>query len=88
VRFREASDMDADLTYLVVLEPEGDGRLNVVVPALPEAHTWGDTPEQALANAREVIQALLEDRRAHGEDIPPSDAPARIEHVTVRLPAA
>lgn len=41
-------------SYSVILEPD-DGAYTVIVPALPEAHTWGETPEQALAMAREVI---------------------------------
>jgi predicted RNase H-like HicB family nuclease len=63
-----------ELRYAVVLEPEPDGSAwNVIVPALPEAHTWGETPEQALSMAREVIALCVAERRARGEDIPPSE---------------
>jgi predicted RNase H-like HicB family nuclease len=77
-----------ELHYAVVLEPE-DGAYNVIVPALPEAHTWGESVEHALAMAREVIQLVVEERRSRGEEIPPSDAGfARFESVSITLPAA
>ncbi|HZW53291.1 MAG TPA: type II toxin-antitoxin system HicB family antitoxin [Candidatus Elarobacter sp.] len=43
-----------DVRYAVVLEPEPEGGYSVSVPALPEAHTQGETIEEALADAREV----------------------------------
>jgi antitoxin HicB len=70
-------------TYAVILEPEPEGGFSVVVPALPEAHTQGETIDEALANASEVIAAVLADRRAHGDDIPPSDVGAVLARVTV-----
>jgi antitoxin HicB len=73
-----------DVRYAVVLEPEPGGGYVVSVPALPEAHTQGDTLEEALANAREVVVAVIADRRAHGEDVPPSDTDiVRVQHVSV-----
>jgi predicted RNase H-like HicB family nuclease len=81
----------ADLRYTVVLEPgdPDEGGFVVTVPALPEAHTQGDTIEEALVNAREVIELCILSRRDHDEDIPPSDAGAtRIESVVVSIPAA
>jgi antitoxin HicB len=42
----------------------------VLVPALPEVVTEGDTEEEALANAQEAIQAILEYRRDKGIAIP------------------
>ena len=77
-----------DLHYAVVLEPE-DGAYNVIVPALPEAHTWGESVEHALEMAREVIQLVVEERISRGEYIPPSDVgAARLEAVTVTIPTA
>jgi antitoxin HicB len=79
-----------ELCYAVLLEPEADGSAyNVIVPALPEAHTWGETVEEALAMAREVIELCVRERQSRGEEIPPSDAgSARLEVVGVSLPAA
>jgi antitoxin HicB len=78
-----------EVRYAVVLEPEAEGGFSVSVPALPEAHTQGETVEEALANAREVVLAVITDRCAHGEEIPPSDADGvRLERVTVAMPPA
>lgn len=63
----------ADFAYSVIIEPD-DGAYSVIVPALPEAHTWGETPEHALEMAREVIMLCLDERRARGDEIPISDA--------------
>ncbi len=70
--------------YTVILEPEPDGRINVMVPALPEIATFGESIESALANAREAIELVIEDRNASGEEIPASDVSAvRIERLAV-----
>jgi predicted RNase H-like HicB family nuclease len=79
----------ATLSYAVVLEPEAEGGFSVLVPALPEAHTQGETVEEALANAREVIELVLESRVERGEEIPASDVEGlRVERVSVSAPAA
>jgi antitoxin HicB len=76
----------ADLAYSVILEPD-DGAYSVIVPALPEVHTFGETPEEAMNAAREAIELSLEYRRERGEEIPPSDAD-QTQLVTIRIPAA
>ena len=44
------------MRYVVVLTPEPDGSAwNVTIPALPGCLTWGEMPEDAIANAREAI---------------------------------
>lgn len=54
----------------------------MLVPALPEVVTEGETEQEALANAEEAIRAVLEYRLAHGLGIP-SDARPAIRSVTV-----
>jgi predicted RNase H-like HicB family nuclease len=84
-------DAMAEFHYTVVLEPgdPDEGGFVVSVPALPEAHTQGDSLEEALANAREVIELCILSRREHGEDIPSSDFYAtRMEGVVISLPPA
>jgi len=77
------------LRYRVILEPEDAGGYNVVVPAFPNAHTCGDTRDEAIANAREVIELLLEHLQANGREIPPSDSEsAPIVMIDVHPPAA
>lgn len=57
--------------YTVLLIPDPDeGGYTVQVPALPGCFTEGDTVDEALANAKDVIRLYLEDRAAHGEPIP------------------
>jgi antitoxin HicB len=49
--------------YSVVLEPQEGGGFTVLVPALPEVVTEGDSEEEALANAEDAIRAIIEYRR-------------------------
>ncbi len=57
--------------YTILLTPDTeDGGYVVDVPALPGCHTQGDTLEEAIANAREVIAGWIEDAKKHGEGIP------------------
>jgi predicted RNase H-like HicB family nuclease len=78
----------ADLAYRVILEPEPDGSAyNVIIPAFPHAHTFGATVEEAMANAREVIELELEVARERNEEIPPSDN-GHVVIATITIPAA
>ena len=79
----------AELRYRVILEPEDEGGYSVVIPAFPHGHTQGDTAEEALANAREVILLEIEYLRDRSLPIPESDSPeAPIQFVSVQSPAA
>lgn len=78
-------------SYRVILEADAeDGGYVVRIPAFPHAHTQGDTVEDALANAREVIELEIEVATERGEELPTSDAdvPVRVERVVVASPAA
>src|SRR6202022_1283208 len=50
----------------VILEPQEEGGFTVLVPALPEVVTEGDSEAEALANAEEAIRAILAYRRDNG----------------------
>lgn len=50
---------------------EEDQVFIVTVPELPGCKTHGETYEEALKNAQEVIELWIEDARAHGEPVPP-----------------
>jgi antitoxin HicB len=69
-------------SFSIILEPQEGGGFTVLVPALPEVVTEGDTEHEALANAQEAIRAILEFRRSHGLSIP-ADAHPEIRRVTV-----
>jgi antitoxin HicB len=74
--------MAENYSYSVVLEPQEGGGFTVLVPALPEVVTEGDTEPEALANAEEAIRAVLAYRQDQGMAIPP-DANPEIRRVTV-----
>ncbi len=69
-------------SFSVILEPQEEGGFTVLVPALPEVVTEGDTEAEALANVEEAIRAVLDYRRDNGLAIP-LDVPPEIRHVTV-----
>jgi antitoxin HicB len=74
--------MAEHFSFSVVLEPQQDGGFTVLVPALPEVVTEGDTEQEALANAEEAIRAIVAYRRDDGIAIL-ADAPPEIRSVTV-----
>jgi antitoxin HicB len=73
---------DQRYTFTVVLEPAEEGGFVVTVPALPELGTQGDTYEEAMANVREAIELVVEDRLSRGEPIP-ADVKPQLVHVTI-----
>ncbi len=60
--------------FKVVIEEDEfeDGRkaYHAFCPALRGCHTWGHTPEEALANVREAVELYVEDLLETGEPIP------------------
>jgi antitoxin HicB len=74
--------MAKTVSFSIVLEPQPGGGFTVLVPALPEVVTEGDTEQEALANVQEAIGAALAYRRDNGLAIP-SDAQPEIRRVTV-----
>jgi len=59
--------------YTVILAPEEGGGYHAFCPALKGVHTFGDTLEEAIANAREAVEVYLESLKAHGEPPPVED---------------
>jgi len=62
--------MPAEHHFTINLHPQPEGGFTVLVPALPEVVTEGDTRAEALANARDAIELVLEMYKADGRDIP------------------
>lgn len=82
----------ADVSQLLykialVLEPQPEGGFTVTSPTLPELVTEGDTADEALANVRDALAAVLEIYQEQGRDLPagvvadPGQAPIRFEYV-------
>lgn len=56
--------------YTVIFEPAEEGGYNVVVPAIPEICTFGESLEEAREMAIDAIRCYLESAFKLGEDIP------------------
>jgi predicted RNase H-like HicB family nuclease len=70
--------------YSIVLIPDHEaGGFTVQVPALPGCFTEGDTVEECLVNARDVIGLFIEELTARGEPIPREDDPLQLATVEV-----
>ena len=69
-------------TFTIVLESAEEGGFIVTVPAMPELGTQGDTYDEAMANAREAVELVIEDRLSRGETIP-ADVLPQLERITV-----
>ncbi|MDA8146562.1 MAG: type II toxin-antitoxin system HicB family antitoxin [Thermaerobacter sp.] len=60
--------------FKVVLEPDHEaGGYVAKVPALPGCVTQGESIEEALTNAREAIELVLEDMAEQGSRLPEDD---------------
>ena len=71
--------------YTVLVFPE-DGTYSVLVPALDNLATHGQTVEEALAMAREAIELRIEGLRARGEYVPTEETPPIVAAVDVAVP--
>ncbi len=57
--------------YSVTLEWDDVDHIYVVtLPEFRGCHTHGESLEEAVRNAREVIEMLVDDARAHGKPLP------------------
>jgi predicted RNase H-like HicB family nuclease len=62
--------------YTVYFEPI-EGGFNVIVPAIPEICTFGETLDEAREMAKDAIRCVLESAIKHGEAIPQDVEPAK-----------
>ena len=69
-----------------LFEPLPEGGFNVLVPAIPEICTYGETLEQAREMARDAIRCYLESALKTGEPIPGDVAEITTERVAVTIP--
>jgi antitoxin HicB len=54
----------------LVLAPQPEGGYTVTSPALPELLTEGDTAEEALANVKDALAAVVEIYQDLGQTLP------------------
>ena len=69
--------------YTVFFEPQ-EGGYNVIVPAIPEICTFGETMEEARTMAEDAIRCYLESAIKNGEAIPEDFEPTK-ERVAVTV---
>ncbi len=62
--------------YTVLFEPQ-EGGFNVIVPAIPEICTFGESMQEARVAAEEAIRCFLESAIKNGEPIPRDAEPAQ-----------
>jgi len=71
--------------YTVVYQRMPEGGYSVLVPAIPEICTFGETLGEARRMAKEAIRCFLESALETGEHIPKDVQPVT-ERVEVSLP--
>ncbi|MGH2561465.1 MAG: type II toxin-antitoxin system HicB family antitoxin [Thermomicrobiales bacterium] len=75
------------IRYTVVLDPEPDGSAyTVTVPVLPGCVTWGETIDEALANAREAIRVHVRGLAKAGDPVPVESPDLIVTGVEVKAP--
>jgi predicted RNase H-like HicB family nuclease len=58
------------MEYTIILHPAEEGGYWVKVPAFPGSYSQGETIEEAMANAKEAIEAHLQALKEEGRSIP------------------
>jgi antitoxin HicB len=71
------------LRYRVRLSKDTNGTILVDVPAIPEAHTFGEDREEALARAVDAIESAMDGYIQDRRDIPRADASGRGDSVLI-----
>jgi len=61
----------------LVLEPQPEGGYVVTCPLLPELITEGETVQEAMQNANDALQAVIEAFEDLGRPLPPVLQPAQ-----------
>jgi antitoxin HicB len=69
--------------YTVVFEP-AEGGFDVIVPAIPEICTFGETIEEAREMAGDAIRCYLESALEANEPIPTDKEPS-FERIAVKI---
>jgi antitoxin HicB len=73
------------MDYRVVLERDDNGTILVSFPDFPEAHTFGETKEEALLRAEDALATVIQAYIAARRPIPKPSAP-RKKNVSFTVP--
>jgi antitoxin HicB len=70
--------------YPVRLEEDDNNTILVTFPDFPEAHTFGDSKDEALAHAVDALETIID---AYIRDRRPIPAPSKLQGDSIALPA-
>jgi len=70
--------------YTVIFKPLEDGGFDVIVPAIPEICTFGDTIKEAREMAEDAIKCYIESALKLNEPIP-TDSEVSFEKIAVKV---
>ena len=73
-----------EFNYTVIYEPLRNGGYNVIVPAIPEICTFGETRVEAREMARDAIRCFIESALQVGDKIP-DDVDTPTEHLAITV---
>jgi antitoxin HicB len=70
--------------YTVIFRPLEEGGFDVIVPAIPEICTFGDTIKEAREMAEDAIKCYIESALELNEPIP-TDSEVSFEKIAVKV---
>jgi len=70
--------------YTIIFKPLDEGGFDVIVPAIPEICTFGDTIEEARVMAEDAIKCYIESALELNEPIP-MDREVSFEKIAVKV---
>ncbi len=70
--------------YTVIFKPIEEGGYDVIIPAIPEICTFGDTIEEAREMAKDAIKCYIESALELNEPIP-IDSEVSFEKIAVKV---
>jgi predicted RNase H-like HicB family nuclease len=70
--------------YTVIFKPLEEGGYDIIVPAIPEICTFGDTIEEAREMAEDAIKCYIESALELNEPIP-IDSEVSFEKIAVKV---
>ena len=79
----KAQEPSTAATYLARIKAERGGGFSVDFPDVPGAISMGDTFEEAVANAREALELILEAHAENGGALPVASDPGKVSKAIV-----
>jgi predicted RNase H-like HicB family nuclease len=77
--------MKMNRKYEIYIVPNAYGGFYARIPDFPTIFTGGITRKEALRNAEEAIELMIEDMEAHGEPLPKPKS-SFSGHLNIRIP--